>query len=267
MTGRFINNQGARIAYEVNGAGPLVVCVPSLGDVRAEYRFLAPLLVDAGYQVAVMDVRGHGETSTGWQDYSVAAIGADILALIRDLNAGPAFIIGTSMGGGAAVWAAVESPDLVSGLVLVDPFVDGDSDPWLVAMLSLMLARPWGPAMWINYYSSLYPTRKPVDFADYAQRLRENIRQPGRLEAVLAMLRASKRASGERLSRVSQPALVVMGSRDPDFKDPTAEAQRIAQAIHASHHIIPGAGHYPHAEMPEITVPLILNFINSMRKD
>jgi pimeloyl-ACP methyl ester carboxylesterase len=130
-------------------------------------------------------------------------------------------------------------------------------------MLSLMFARPWGAAMWIKYYSSLYPTQKPADFDDYAQRLRQNINQPGRLEAVLAMLRASKRASGERLARVTQPALVVMGSKDPDFKDPTAEAQRVAGAVHGSVEIIPNAGHYPHAEMPDYTAPLIINFLNS----
>jgi pimeloyl-ACP methyl ester carboxylesterase len=129
MTDKNLKHKGGVIAYDLNGTGPLVVCVPSLGDVRAEYRFLSPRLVEAGYQVAVMDVRGHGETSTGWDDYSVTGIGADILALIRELDAGPAMIIGTSMGGGAAVWAAVESPDLVRGLILVDPFVDGDSNP------------------------------------------------------------------------------------------------------------------------------------------
>jgi pimeloyl-ACP methyl ester carboxylesterase len=241
--------------------------VPSLGDVRGEYRFVVPPLVEAGYRVASMDVRGHGESSTEWRDFSVAGVGEDILALIRELNAGPAIVVGTSMGGGAAIWSAVEAPELVRGIVMIDPFVDGDGNRLLVTMLSLMLARPWGPSMWMNYYASLYPTRKPADFAEYSSALYSNIKQPGRLEAVMEMLRASKRASGERMPKLTQPTLVLMGSKDPDFKNPEAEARRVAEAVRGSYQIIESAGHYPHAEMPEITAPLMLAFMQSLSKN
>ncbi len=263
MSVRYLNHKNGIIAYEVAGEGPLVICVPSLGDVRAEYRFLVPGLVEAGYRVAVLDVRGHGETSTDWEDFSVAGVGEDILALIRELGGGPATIIGTSMGGGAAVWAAVEAPGLILGMIMINPFVDGDGNHLLVAMLSILLARPWGPAMWKRYYTSLYPTHKPGDFENYVTALEANVKQPGRLEAVMAMLRASKRASGERMPKVTQPALVLMGSKDPDFKNPEAEARRIAEAVGGSYTIIENAGHYPHAEMPEATSSLILNFLHS----
>lgn len=186
------------------------------------------------------------------------------MALVHELNAGPAVLIGTSMAAGAAVWAAVEEPAAVKGLVLIDPFVDGDSNPWMVAFLSLMFARPWGAGMWTKYYSSLYPTRKPDDFDQYLSGLKQNIHQPGRLEAVMAMHRASKRASGERLSRVTQPALVLMGSKDPDFNDPQSELNRVATAVRGTATLIPDAGHYPQAEMPEITSPLIMNFLASL---
>jgi pimeloyl-ACP methyl ester carboxylesterase len=265
MNTKFLSYKNGRIAYDITGEGPLVVCVPSLGDVRAEYRFLIPELVKAGYRVATMDVRGHGETSTNWDDFSVAGIGEDILALVRELKAGPAVVVGTSMGGGAAIWSAAEAPELIRGMVLVDPFVDGDSNGLLVFLLSIMFARPWGASMWKKYYSSLYPTRKPADFDNYAAALLENIKQPGRLEAVMEMLRASKRSSGERMPKVKQPALVLMGSKDPDFKNPAAEAKRVAEAVRGEYKLIENAGHYPHAEMPEVTVPLIVEFMNSLK--
>ena len=262
----FLQVNNGQIAFDDAGSGPIVICVPSLGDVRAEYRFLKPYLLAAGYRVITMDVRGHGESSTGWEDYSVAGIGQDILAMIQNLDGGPAYLVGTSMAGGAAIWAAAEQPELISGLILIDAFVDGDSDPFLVAVLSLAMARPWGPKMWTKYYSSLYPTFKPEDFEGYRAALEANVRQRGRLEAVMAMLRASKRASGERLSQIKQPALVLMGSRDPDFKNPKAEAERIGQAINAEVNLIENAGHYPHAEMPEKTAALILDFLKSTAK-
>jgi pimeloyl-ACP methyl ester carboxylesterase len=266
MTTKYLNHKGGMIAYDVTGEGPLVVCVPSLGDVRAEYRFLVPLLVKAGYRVATMDPRGHGESSTEWDDFSVAAIGEDVLALVRELKSGPAVVVGTSMGGGAAIWSAVEAPELIRGMILVDPFVDGDSDPFLVFLFKLMFARPWGPALWSKYYSSLYPTSKPSDFAAYTSALLANLKQRGRLEATRAMLFASKRSSGERMPRVTQPALVLMGSKDPDFKNPEAEARRVAQAVRGRHIIIENAGHYPHAEMPEVTAPLMISFMDSLTK-
>jgi pimeloyl-ACP methyl ester carboxylesterase len=235
--------------------------------VRGEYRLLVPLFVEAGYRVASMDVRGHGETSTEWDDFSVAGVGEDILALIRELDAGPAIIVGTSMGGGAAIWAAVEAPELVRGMIMIDPFVDGDGNKFLVALLSIMFARPWGPSMWLKYYSSLYPTRKPADFAEYSSALHANIQQRGRMEAVVEMLRASKRASGERMPKVTQPALVLMGSKDPDFKNPEAEAKRVAEAVRGTYKMIENAGHYPHAEMPEIAVPLMLDFMQSLSRN
>jgi pimeloyl-ACP methyl ester carboxylesterase len=267
MTTNYLRHKNGQIAYEVTGQGPLVVCVPSLGDLRSEYRFLAPSLAQAGYRVATMDVRGHGESSISWDDYSVVGVGEDILALIRELDAGPAIVVGTSMGGGAAIWAAVEAPELIRGMIMINPFVDGDPDRFLVALLSILVARPWGPYMWKKYYESLYPTRKPADFRAYSSALYANIRERGRLEAVMEMLRASKRASGERMPEVTQPVLVLMGSKDPDFKHPEAEAQRIAEAVRGSYKIIENAGHYPHAEVPEIAAPLILDFMQSLSTD
>lgn len=266
MMTQYLKHKNGQIAYDVIGEGSLVICVPSLGDVRAEYRFLVPILVEAGYRVATMDVRGHGETSSNWDDFSVAGVGEDILALIREMNVGPAIVVGTSMGGGAAIWVAVEAPELVRGIIMIDPFVDGDGNRLLATLLPIMFARPWGPSMWLKYYSSLYPTRKPADFVEYASALHENLKQRGRLEAVVEMLRASKRASGERMPKVTQPALILMGSKDPDFKNPEAEAKRVAEAVRGRYKIIENAGHYPHAEMPEITAPLLLTFMQSLQE-
>ena len=264
MNTKYLNQRNRQIAYDVEGNGPLIVCVPSLGDLRGEYRFLRPILVEAGFRVATMDVRGHGETSIKWDDFSVAGVGEDILALVRELKAGPAVVVGTSMGGGAAIWAAVEAPELIRGMILVDPFVDGEGDRFLQLLFSVMFARPWGPSMWLKYYSSLYPTSKPADFAEYTAKLYANLKERGRLEAVLQMLFASKKASGERIPQVTQPALVLMGSKDPDFKNPEAEAKRVAEALRTKYVMIENAGHYPQAEMPEITGPLIISFLQSL---
>ena len=61
----FFGIEGGRIAFDVAGEGPLIVLAHGIGDHRQAYRFLAPALVAAGFRVAAMDMRGHGESSTG----------------------------------------------------------------------------------------------------------------------------------------------------------------------------------------------------------
>lgn len=258
MSTQYLKHQNGTLAYDDTGSGPLVICVPSMGDLRGEYRFLIPQLVAAGYRAVSLDVRGHGESSTIWPDFSVAGVGSDLLALIRRLNAGPAILIGTSMAAGAGVWAAAEAPELIGGLVLVDPFVRGEGTWASRLMYAVLFARPWGPAMWLKYYAMLYPTQRPADFATYAAALRANLKSPGRLEALQQMLKASKAVSEQRLPRVTAPVVVLMGSKDRDFKDPEGEAQWVASSLRGTYTLIANAGHYPHAEMPEITGPIIL---------
>lgn len=263
MTTQFLNRETGRIAYDDTGAGPLVLCAPSMGDVRGEYRFLAPQLAAAGYRVVTTDLRGLGESSVPWDDFSVAGVGSDMVALLRALDAGPATIVGCSMAAGAAVWAAAEAPELVAGLVLIGPFVRGNSPLSHRVAFSALFAQPWGASAWVRYYGTLYPARKPADFAAYTAALKANLSEPGRLAVLKRMLFASKDASEERLPRVKAPALVLMGSKDPDFKQPEIEAQWVADSLRGRCQIVPDAGHYPHAEMPEVTGPAILSFLQS----
>lgn len=262
----YLARPAGRIAYDDTGAGPLVVALPSLGDLRQEYRFLAPQLVAAGYRVVTMDLRGMGESSTGWADYSVAATGADILALLEELKAGPAIIVGTSYAAGAAAWAAAERPALFAGLVLIGPFVRDVPVPGVQKLaLKALLQRPWGAAAWGMYYRKLYPTSPPDDLVDYIERLKTNLRESGRFAALQAMVWSSKADAERRLADVHAPTLVVMGTQDPDFKDPAAEARLVAERLHGELALVEGAGHYPHAEMPVEVGPRIVSFLNDLR--
>jgi len=277
MSASFFSHEQGQLAYDDAGSGPLVVCLPSLGDLRGEYRFLTPQLVAAGYRVIQMDLRGHGESSTGWSEYSVEGIGRDLLALIHHLDAGPALVIGTSISAAAGVWAAAESAaaaestaaakasQAISALVLIGPAVRGSVSPFMQSVYRLLLSRPWAPALWVRYYASLYPTRKPADFTTYLAALRSNLNEPGRIEAMLGLVLAYKAASEDRLSRVNLPVRVIMGSKDPDFKDPEKEARWVSTQLKGDYLMIQGAGHYPHSELPEITGPVVLEFIQSLK--
>lgn len=256
--------QDGSISYDDVGSGPLVVMLPGLGDIRQEYRYLAPRLADAGFRSVTADLRGHGGSSVGWPDYSSASAGQDLVALIEELDGGPAVVVGNSFGAGPAAWAAAERPELISRLVLIGPFVRDHELPLHMRLLMrIAFSGPWKVRAWDMYYASLFPTRKPEDLESHRAALRANLSEPGRFAAVQAMLNRSDAEIEARLERVTAPTLVIMGSKDPDFPDPAVEANWIAQRLggEAGTRMIEGAGHYPQTEMPDETAQAVLDFI------
>jgi pimeloyl-ACP methyl ester carboxylesterase len=252
-----------QIAYDDSGgAGPLVICVPGLGDLRRQYRFLAPKLVAAGFRVVTMDLPGHGDSSVDWPAYSPALVGADIVAMVGHLGPGKAFILGNSMAAGSAVWAAAEIPDHIAGIVLIDPFTRViPTSSFLLAFLKVAMMRPWGPSFWSMYYRSLYKSAPPADLDSYRAALVANLKQPGHIEATSALIFASQALCEARIPQVRAPVLVVMGTRDSDFDDPAAEADWVAAHLHGKKLMVDGAGHYPHVEYPDILAAAVIDFV------
>jgi pimeloyl-ACP methyl ester carboxylesterase len=262
---RHLERGEGRIAYDVAGEGPLVVCSPGMGDLRSVYRSLAPRLTEAGYRVAAADLRGHGDSDATFSRYDDVATGTDLIALVEHLG-GPAVLVGNSMSAGAAVWAAAERPDLVSGLVLIGPFVR-QVPVGRAAELGFRLAmlRPWGPSLWNAYYRKLYPGRPPADLDEHRARIRASMRRPGHARAFVATTHTSHAPAEARLGEVHAPTLVVMGARDPDFPDPEAEARLVADRLSGRVAIVPNAGHYPQAEFPEVVAPEVVRFLAETR--
>jgi pimeloyl-ACP methyl ester carboxylesterase len=269
----FLDIKGGRIAYEVTGKGSLIVLSHGIGDRRQAFRFLAPELARAGFRVAAADMRGHGESSTGdWTSISRTDVAGDLVALIRHLG-GPAVIVGHSLSGGAATIAAATAPDLVSGIVEVGPFtrkVEYSLGGLLrirryrrgsLLMAGVLLLRSL--KMWMGYLDVAYP-EKPADYAAYMTALRAKLSEPGRMAEFLKTMKTSPADAGAALPRISCPALVIMGTEDPDWADPQAEAEGIVAAMPAglgAVAMIRGRGHYPHAECPDEVAVLTTSFL------
>ncbi len=263
MSTMHLQRPGGRLAYDVTGEGPLVVASPGMGDLRGSFRFLAPDLVEAGYRVATVDLRGHGESSTGWPTYDESAVADDLLALVEHLG-GPAVLVGSSYSGGAAVVAAARRPELVTALVLTGAFVREVPQTRVQRLAAwLVSSTPLGRPLWGAYIPSLYPSAKPADFAGYLRALKANLAEPGRFAAVAAMAKAGHAAAEAALPQVTAPAVVVMGTKDPDFPDPAVEARLTAERLAGAAEVVmvDGAGHYPHAERPDVVSPRVIGFL------
>jgi pimeloyl-ACP methyl ester carboxylesterase len=119
---------------------------------------------------------------------------------------------------------------------------------------------------WTTYWDSLFPSSKPADQAQVKAALTRNLREPGRMAALQSMIGLSKADTAAIVPRSRVPALVVMGSRDPDFVDASAEARWLAGQLEAESVVVEGAGHYPHTEMPDRVAPKLLSFIGGVSR-
>ncbi len=264
---QYLDRPGGRIAFDLTGPdkGPLVICVPGMGDVRSTFRHLRPALVAAGYRVGCLDLRGHGDSDAtfgrGAGHYDDTASATDILALAHHLRT-PAILIGNSMGAGAAVIAAAFEPAMVRALVLIGPFVRQPQTPAAVRLaMRAAMAGPWSTRVWLSYLPTLYPSRRGDDFRHHREEIAASMRRPGHAAAFRQATRTDHAPAWQAAGTVRQPTLVVMGQLDPDFPDPAGEARLVADALGGGVLLVPGAGHYPQSEFPELTAPAIVEFL------
>jgi pimeloyl-ACP methyl ester carboxylesterase len=269
----YVGVEGGRIAYEVIGHGPLVVLSPGIGDTRSTYRFLAPMIANAGYRVASVDLRGHGDSSTGWDSYSRTDTASDLIEVIRKLG-GPAVIVGQSFSGGSATIAAATNPDLLSAIVEIAPA----TRPLSISVGGLLRNAHHRRAVvllvrfllggriktWLKYLDVAYPVRKPADWDTWLPALQANLSETGRIKATQKMAGSNVADAAAQLTNVRCPALVVMGRNDPDWPDPEAEAAAIVGLLPAGlgrYEMIENAGHYPHAQYPQQVADAVLPFL------
>ena len=272
-TVQYLQRPEGRVAYTLDGPadGRLVVLVPGMGDLRSTWRELVDPLLGAGYRVAVTDLRGHGDSDTTFRTHGDVATAGDVLALLDELGGGPAVLFGSSMGAGAVAYAAAERPDAVDGLVLFGPFL---RDPALgavartVTRLSypVLFARPWGARAWAGYYrSTLNRGRHAAWLDEHVAKIRASYSDPARLAQFRALTRQLTHEPVERrLGDVHTPVLAFVGRRDPDFRDPAAEAAWIEKATGGRAILLDDVAHYPQHQAPELVVPQVLDFLAAL---
>jgi len=262
---QYFEKSDGRIAYDdTGGSGPLVIAAPGMGDTRHVYRYMVPLMANAGMRLVTLDIRGLGESSVDWHDYSDAAIASDYISLLDHLGGSSAALVGNSKTASAVVIAATDRPENVAGLVLLGPFArEVPVKWWQKLFFRAMLLGPWGRTSWVSYYKkNLYPGPKPKDHEEYISALSKNLAEAGRFKAFKEQAKDTHAESGARLAKVSQPSLIVMGTADPDFPDPRFEAAELAARLKKSEVLlVEGSGHYPQADNPDKVVPAVIDFV------
>lgn len=257
-----VESGGGRLAVEVQGEGPLILCSPGMGDFRDAFAPLATYLVGRGYRVACMDLRGHGDSSVGFDGYGDEATADDLLAVIDALGGGPVILAGASISAAAATIAAGRCPEKVSGLILLGPYLRNGAGKMVRGALHIAFSRPWGPFVWRLFAARLWPGLGDAA-KTRAARSKASLTRPGRWAAFHATTDVDHDVVAPWVKHVRTPVLVVIGDADPDWKDPLAEAAWVASNFSEAKTVpVPGAGHAPMLERPAIVNPAVADFLD-----
>lgn len=265
-----LDRPGGRIAYDLygeGGEGPLVLCVPGMFDHRASFRFVGAALAESGHRVAVMDLRGHGDSDATFDTYTDRAAAADAIALAEELGGRNVVMVGNSLGAAAAALAAIDRPDLVAGIALLGPFLRLPETSALQRFAQkVLLLRPWAPRALTLFYDTLHAGRTPEGHREQKKRVFRMLRPADRHRAIVRTI-TSQRVTVSSAEGSRARAVVVMGEDDPDWKDPRAEAEWVSSVVGGSVVMVPECGHYAQSQRPDVVVPVLEELLEEVAAD
>ncbi len=278
---QFIEINGLQVHYKEAGQGdPAIILLHGFGASTFSWREVMQPLGELG-RVIAYDRPAFGLTERPmpgeWQGvnpYSPEGQIELLIGLMDRLGISQAILVGNSAGGTVAAAAALEHPDRVKGLVLVDAaiYAGGGAPRWIRPLLG----TPWFDRMGPWFTRSLAgeqgnaflqaawhdPTRiTPAVTEGYRKPL-----QTANWDRALWELTKASRESGlaERLQEFNLPVLVVSG--DDDRIVPTSESIRLAEEIpNAELVIFPACGHVPQEECPQAFLDAVIPFIQTLR--
>ncbi|MGE3803548.1 MAG: alpha/beta fold hydrolase [Gemmataceae bacterium] len=226
---KFADLDGLKLHYVEAGSGPLVVLLHGFPEFWYSWRFQIPALAQAGFRVLAPDLRGYNlsDKPKGVSAYRVHLLAGDIAGLIRHAGAARAHIVGHDWGGGVAWWLAIQKPEVVERLAVLN--CPHPAAFWRELRRPGQLLRswymfffqvPWLPErlMRLRDFASLENTFRSAGFSsDDIEQYKEALRQPGALTAAINYYRAmfrNSRSLGQPMPRLSLPTMLVWGKHD-----------------------------------------------------
>jgi pimeloyl-ACP methyl ester carboxylesterase/putative sterol carrier protein len=257
------------------GEGPPVILLHGLGGTKLSYLpLLGPLA--QRHRVIAPDLPGHGESTKPRADYTPAYFAWVILGLLEALHAERVTLVGNSLGGRIALEVASEAPARVASLVLMDPAVAGIPWPFYARLLRIVPAGagavpfPLRRRMVILGIRQLFgdPGRLPppaylAGADEFVRIYRSRRARVALLSAIRGLAQDPVRPFWERIETVSAPTLIVWGQEDRLV--PVLLGRRLASAMrHAELSVLPGVGHVPQFEVPDLTRDLVRGFLDRL---
>ncbi|MDB5656114.1 MAG: bchO [Tardiphaga sp.] len=265
----FVAAAGIRWHVQRTGRGPQLLLLHGTGAATHSWRALMPLLA-ADFDVIAPDLPGHGFTSSPPPHrLSLPGMAADVAALLRQLDARPAIVVGHSAG--AAILAQMCLDGAIAPQVLISlngallPF-DGVAGQLLAPLAKLLAINPVVPRLFAWQAGSsgaverlLHNTGSRID-AQGISYYRRLVRNPRHVGAALRMMANWNLAPLQRALPTLGTRLVLVAASN-DRSIPPAVARRVGARVPGAvvEHVA-GLGHLAHEEEPRMLAGLILKY-------
>ena len=288
---RFVNANGSRFHVVESGTGPLVLFLHGFPEFWWAWHEILPAVAGAGFRAVAVDMRGYGASDKPPRGYDGYTMAADVPGLIRALGERSAVVVGAGFGGMVGWTAAAFHPRMVRRLVVIGAahplrlraaiFADprgqlAAAAPTLrfqvpryehvltrddAALVGDLLSR-WAGPVWAG----------TPEFAEYASKCRTALQIPQvafcALEAYRWAFRSVLRLHGYRFVRRLQqpiitPTLQLHGSVDTAVLPRTAQGSGRYVIAGYEWRLLPGIGHFPHTETPDLIAGEILRWAKS----
>jgi len=250
---------GVSLHYEMAGQGDPILFIHGLGSSGRDWEMQVPFFAP-NYRVVTVDMRGHGQSDKPRGPYSVRLFAEDTAHLIQALAIAPAHVVGISMGGMIAFQLALDHPELVRSLVIVNSgpeMVARTFKERLAVQQRLWITRLLGMRKMGEVLSQrLFP--KPeheTQRAMLVERWAENDARAWRdsLRAIVGW------SVADRLGEIRIPTLVV--AADADYTPVSAKQAYVAKMPHAELAVVQDARHALPVERPDEFNAVVAEFL------
>ena len=260
---------GRRLYYDLVGPedGPVVCITHSLASDGGSWAEQAPALLQAGFRVLRLDMRGHGGSDPVAGDYTMAELAGDVAAVLDALGFKRVHYIGLSIGGMIGQAFALEHGHRLISALWCDTLPaspPGAAEIWGPRMKAVREANSLAPIAdnsMDRYLSPAFQAKNPGRW----KQLRDTVigtTPAGYLGCSAAIIDFDFTA---RLPALHLPVLVVCGEHDAGT--PAAENRRLAGLVPgARYEEIPGMRHFPNVEAPAAFNKIMLAWLDVQRK-
>jgi 3-oxoadipate enol-lactonase/4-carboxymuconolactone decarboxylase len=254
----FVNHDGARIYWRADGRAdrPALLLGNSLGTDHALWDAVMPTLIER-FRVLRYDMRGHGASDAPANEYSIAQLGQDALAVANAAGAKNFAWAGISLGGMVGMWLGANAPERVTHLVLSNTAAKLDPAIWAERIAKIKAGGMGAIADGVmqRFFTARYIERGEARFATVRNTFL-GLEPAGYIGCCAAIREMDQQ---EAIKSIQAPTLVITGIHD--LATPTALGAAIALSIpHARHASLPVA-HIPHLEATRDFCDLVVNFL------
>jgi 3-oxoadipate enol-lactonase len=259
---------GRRLYYDLVGPddGPVVCITHSLASDGGMWAEQMPPLVQAGFRVLRLDMRGHGGSDPVAGDYTMAALADDVAAVLEALSLSRVHYIGLSIGGMIGQAFAIDHGEKVISALWSDTLPAspaGAAAVWAERMNTVRRANslePIADGTMERWFTDAFKPRKPARWKEIRDTVAATT-PAGYLGCSAAIMNFDFAA---RLPALRLPSLVVCGAEDPGT--PPAENRRLASLVPGGRYEeIGDARHFPNVERPEAFNRIMMGWLDAQR--